>query len=192
MEEANLRYRMYGLVPYNLSPIQQGIQFGHALQEYNNEMFKFLTSGESFSTAEHDEFRAFEAWRMDDKTFIILNGGTTNKAKIAGISHEEYKGSLNEHMRTLYNNDVPYARFYEEDLGDQLTGVVFLVDERVYDTVKYPNQGSGGQPYLPEGKIPMYTLASYTLPETNEAYEERLGGATNVWMRKFLKQFKLA
>jgi hypothetical protein len=29
-------WRMYGLVPYNISPIQQGIQFGHAVQEYNN------------------------------------------------------------------------------------------------------------------------------------------------------------
>ena len=29
-----LEYRMYGLVPYNLSPIQQGIQFGHAVVEY--------------------------------------------------------------------------------------------------------------------------------------------------------------
>ena len=29
----DLEYRMYGFVPYNLSPIQQGIQFGHAVVE---------------------------------------------------------------------------------------------------------------------------------------------------------------
>ena len=29
-----LKYRMYGLVPYNISPIQQGIQFGHGVVEY--------------------------------------------------------------------------------------------------------------------------------------------------------------
>ena len=29
-----LELRMYGLVPYNISPIQQGIQFGHAVVEY--------------------------------------------------------------------------------------------------------------------------------------------------------------
>lgn len=29
MEQNKLEKRMYGLVPYNLSPIQQGIQFGH-------------------------------------------------------------------------------------------------------------------------------------------------------------------
>jgi hypothetical protein len=32
--EMYLEYRMYGLVPYNLSPIQQGIQFGHAVVDY--------------------------------------------------------------------------------------------------------------------------------------------------------------
>ena len=33
-----LEYRMYGLVPYNLSPIQQGIQFGHAVVEYQQNV----------------------------------------------------------------------------------------------------------------------------------------------------------
>ena len=40
MNVTELEYRMYFLVPYNLSPIQQGIQAGHALQEYNNNMSK--------------------------------------------------------------------------------------------------------------------------------------------------------
>ena len=29
-----LELRMYGLVPYNISPIQQAIQYGHAVVEY--------------------------------------------------------------------------------------------------------------------------------------------------------------
>ena len=33
-----LEWRMYGIVPYNISDIQKGIQFGHAVQEYNNLM----------------------------------------------------------------------------------------------------------------------------------------------------------
>ena len=36
-----LELRMYGLVPYNISPIQQGIQFGHAVVEYG-QMIKSL------------------------------------------------------------------------------------------------------------------------------------------------------
>lgn len=35
-----LKYRMYGLVPYNISPIQQGIQFGHGVVEYMMNNFK--------------------------------------------------------------------------------------------------------------------------------------------------------
>ena len=68
-EKNILEYRMYGLVPYNISPIQQAIQFGHALQEYNNAM-KVITVGE--------RAWAFDNWRLKDKTSIILNGGTTN------------------------------------------------------------------------------------------------------------------
>ena len=36
-----LELRMYGFVPYNLSPIQQGIQYGHAVVEYSQRM-KYL------------------------------------------------------------------------------------------------------------------------------------------------------
>ena len=31
---SKLELRMYGFVPYNISPIQQAIQFGHAVVEY--------------------------------------------------------------------------------------------------------------------------------------------------------------
>lgn len=36
-------YRMYGLVPYNISPIQQGIQYGHAVVEYLTLLKNILT-----------------------------------------------------------------------------------------------------------------------------------------------------
>ena len=51
-------YRLYGFVPYNLSPIQQGIQFGHGVVEYAQKYFKDKT---------------YQQWAKDDKTFIILN-----------------------------------------------------------------------------------------------------------------------
>ena len=54
---------MYFFVPYNISPIQQAIQAGHAALEY---AWKFF---------EKNDYKAF----MQDKTWIILNGGTTNK-----------------------------------------------------------------------------------------------------------------
>ena len=40
MAEQIRKYRMYGLVPYNISPIQQAIQFGHAVVEYGLAHFK--------------------------------------------------------------------------------------------------------------------------------------------------------
>ena len=40
LEPEDLEWRMYGIVPYNISDIQKGIQFGHAVQEYNNLMIR--------------------------------------------------------------------------------------------------------------------------------------------------------
>ena len=34
MKASNLEWRMYGMVPYNISEIQKGIQFGHAVVEF--------------------------------------------------------------------------------------------------------------------------------------------------------------
>ncbi len=114
-----LEQRMYGLVPYNISPIQQGIQFGHAVVEYSlNQKIKA-------STVKYDQ------WAHNDKTFIILNGGTTNNNK------ERY-GTLNNAKINLHSLGVEIATFHEPDLGDQLTAIVFLVDERIYDYAKYP------------------------------------------------------
>jgi len=50
----------------------------------------------------------------------------------------EFVGTLNKAEDELVGMEITYARFHEPDLGDQLTAVVFLVDERVYDKVKYP------------------------------------------------------
>ena len=116
-----LQQRMYGLVPYNISPIQQGIQFGHAVVEYG------LTYGQGHADDPYLQ------WARNDKTFIILNGGTTNPKE-----HTEFYGTLNQSRDQLRDMKVQYESFYEPDLGDQLTAVVFLVDERVYDYKKYP------------------------------------------------------
>jgi len=118
-QPAELEYRMYGLVPYNLSPIQQGIQFGHAVVEY---------------ALKHDRQPDYQKWAVFDKTFIILNGGTTNKN-----AESVHYGTLNQARWSLVDNGIETAAFYEPDLGDQLTAVVFLVDERVWNRDKYPD-----------------------------------------------------
>jgi hypothetical protein len=154
-----LELRMYGLTPYNLSPIQQGIQFGHAVQEYNNMM----EYGESLS-----ERIQFDKWRKEDKTFIILNGGTTN-------NNPERFGTLNKHMVTLEDMEIKFASFYEPDLGDQLTAVVFLVDEYVFNKEKYPDP-----------RDPFNQDWAWSEHLSTEELSRVLQ------MRDFLKQFRLA
>ena len=161
--EENLKYRMYGLVPYNLSPIQQGIQFGHAVVEY----------AQDYGTNKN-----YKQWASEDKTFIILNGGTTN-------NNPEKLGSLNQHGKTLEGMGVDIATFNEPDLGDQLTAVVFLVDERVWDKLKYPD-------LLP---IPEWLTDNYEIEvinKHNKVLIEAMGGKHILELREFIQQFKLA
>jgi len=100
------RYKMYGLVPYNISEIQAGIQFGHAVVEYGLKT--------NFN-------ELYVNWAKHDKTFIILNGGTTN-------NDPNNLGTLNKHYQTLLNFGIEVGTFNEPDFGNQLTAVVFLVD----------------------------------------------------------------
>jgi hypothetical protein len=151
---------MYGLVPYNISPIQQGIQFGHAVVEYSIGKYAKL-----------DDYRE---WSKEDKTFIILNGGTTN-------NNEERLGSLNMVSRRLEDICIPYA-----------TAVVFLVDERVWDKEKYPDYDDR----LNNLKlIPGTDWAESVYDISQEKYYEKLFGNDTHWileLRDFLSQFRLA
>lgn len=168
MKASNLEYRMYGMVPYNLSPIQQGIQFGHAVVEYGLHNYT------------DDDY---QEWANNHKTFIILNGGTTN----LGNQHRG-KGTLNQHYDKLLIEGIKVATFYEPDLGDQLTAICFLVDERVWDREKYPD----------------FEYHKYDGHDYNSRYEswlkiyqEKIGATTEemskiIWLRDFLRGFKLA
>jgi hypothetical protein len=110
-----LDQRMYFFVPYNLSPIQQAIQAGHAALRY----------AVMYPETTEDFVNKHETW-------IILNGGTTN-------SSEDLPGSLNLIEMELHANKVDFALFNEPDLNDALTAVCFIADERVFDLVKYPD-----------------------------------------------------
>ena len=159
----NREYRMYGLVPYNLSPIQQGIQFGHAVVEYGLEFF---------DTQEYQE------WARRDKTFIILNGGTTNDNTMR-------LGTLQQNYFELTDRGIKVGEFHEPDLGDQMTAVVFLVDDRVFDKVNWPDYNG--------------TFYVDGTPEATEYYNWKMKFAETekeadniVFLRDFLKNFRLA
>ena len=108
---------MYGFVPYQLSGIQAGIQFGHAVVDFGLDYYDMLS---------------YQQWAKYDKTFIVLNGGTTNL-------NPDRLGTMNIKKAMLDEAGIPNTAFYEPDLGDQLSAVVFLVDDRIYDKETYPD-----------------------------------------------------
>jgi len=189
-----LELRMYGLVPYNISPIQQAIQFGHAVVEYGQRMKYLGEHNQSLNTQYND-------WADNWKTFIILNGGTTNhRPTDDGLPF----GSLNQHVLTLDEMRIDFATFMEPDLGDQLTAVVFIVDERVFNRKKYPDFEEWVIENYGELIRSDYYTTSYMLAQKiknsesksdKKVYDEWVkfvGGNKNVFLRDFLKNFKLA
>lgn len=108
---------MYFFVPYNLSPIQQGIQAGHAALR--------------FAIQHPEEAKDFVE---NHETWVILNGGTTNSSP-----DEEHRGSLNVILDELTKAGVKRSYFEEPDLNNALSAVCFIADERVYDKENYPD-----------------------------------------------------
>lgn len=116
----DLEKRMYFFVPYNISPIQQAIQAGHAALEYAHKF--------------HDS-PIFEDFIYNWKTWIILNGGTTNSNR--GEDGAPL-GTLDQTIESLMQNDIYCSIFHEPDLNDALTAICFICDERVFDYETYP------------------------------------------------------
>ena len=164
----NLELRMYGLTIYQLTGIQKGIQFGHAVVDYG-QMAKTL------STEHPNIIYQYDDWANNWKTFIILNGGTTN-------TNLDHLGTLNNHFATLIENGIICHPFYEPDLGNQLTSVVFIVDERVFNRTKYPD-------FEPSA---LAVLNPWKYKRELKGLTKKIGGEKNVFLRNFLKNFRLA
>ena len=186
-----LELRMYGIVPYNISPIQQAIQFGHAVVEYGQKV------------KGHNQERSsiiYNDWANNWKTFIILNGGTTNHK--TSLEDGLPFGSLNNHLLTLVDNNIEFASFNEPDLGDQLTAVVFIVDERVFNRKKYPDFedwviDNYGDLIIGDGNAYQMVkrIKESKSKEDQKVYQswiKLVGGEKNVFLRDFLKNFRLA
>jgi hypothetical protein len=187
-------WRMYGLVPYNISSIQQGIQFGHAVVEYGLQYGNVTDN----VIARHllPEDSKYTKWAKEDKTFIILNGGTTNKRLIDGVPF----GSLNQHVITLKEMGVNTAEFYEPDLGEELTATVFLVPKQVYNKKEYLNFDEYTVNTISDLEVAYEINEAYkrcnfenkNLKEIYEDWIEYMGGKKNVELRYFLSNFKFA
>jgi hypothetical protein len=183
----NLELRMYFFVPYNLSPIQQAIQAGHAALEYANKY------------GCKDLFIRFvRRW----KTWIILNGGTTNeKRDLDGIA----QGTLNQIGDALLENKIDFAYFQEPDLNDALTALCFIADERVFNKEEYPNfvdyvldvkMYPEAREAAPAQNVVMLKMQNdehlqEMFPEYYEEWIEWCGGKENVFLRELLKDKRL-
>lgn len=143
------KYRMYSLVLRQLSPIQKGVQSSHSIVEY---IKKFYKSNE------------YIQWVNVDKTIIILDGGTFPE--------------MRECRETLENLGVPYAAFYEKDLGSIVTSISFLVEDKVWDSDAYPAYEEELDDISSDFENPVWLIM--------------MGGRRNLELRNFLKSKKLS
>lgn len=204
IEPEDLEWRMYGIVPYNISDIQKGIQFGHAVQEYNNTMFEVISNIEDGEDIEIEfTIDGFNKWREEDKTFMVMNGGTTNDD-----FNDKFYGTMNIRLEELRKIDIPVGLFREPDLGNQITGIVFLADERCFKKRLYhfDNEDALFYPDFKDFLInkigtklindTMISNISSTIEKVfNEEYNqwvEIIGGEKNVVLRDLISKLRFA
>lgn len=194
------KYRLYFLVPYNISSIQKGIQCGHAALEY---AYKFGNNQEYIDFIEKD------------KTWIILNGGTSNHSYNDSIAEpltiEEENpyilsnadnpiGSMESHWNTLNDFGIKSTFFLEPDANNMMTSICFLVPNQVFNKDDYPNFMSWVATLeLATADIIDFKKIHYLGSDETTLYKKKyeewvnlLGGDTNAKLRIFLNQFKLA
>jgi len=178
--------RMYFFVPYNISPIQQGIQAGHSLGRYCLKYGRFNHN--------HIVWDFLEKW----ETFIILNGGTTNDQRDFEMIPA---GSLNQIVDELQDNSIQYACMIEPDLNRALSAVCFIADERVFNYKDYPNFVDYIVNSITVGATAQRIVTLKMMPEEElketykghyEGWVYMMGGEKNIFLRELIKGKKLA
>jgi len=205
--KADLEFRMYGLVPYNISEIQKAIQFGHAVVEYGQKVKKKAKIGNSPAVNWEQTslfIKNYDEWADKWKTFIILNGGTSNHSKNRYIQNEDFLGTMEDHLKKLNEIGIETAEFYEPDLNDMLSAIVFIVDERVFNKKDYPDFEDWvihnyGDLIQNNSEKSDYELANMMRTSESEfdkkifnEWIDLIGGFKNSFLKDFLKNFKLA
>jgi hypothetical protein len=172
--EKTLKWRMYGFVNYQLIGIQKGIQFTHVCVEYGQLVKGFTVED------------VYNSWANEDKTVILLNGGTTNDSK------DNY-GTLQKHRDLLVENKILLAEFREPDLNDALTAICFLVSEEVWDKEIYPDFVRTPYPWPYNKKPSLKQKADWEAEDSKnyEAWCDKIG-KQNVFLREFLRDKRLA
>lgn len=185
-----LELRMYFFVPYNISPIQQGIQSGHALGRYALKYGRYDPNHIVW-----DFLEKYETW-------IILNGGTTNDTR---DFNSIPVGSLNLIGDQLQNNDIEFSYFIEPDLNNALTAISIICDERVFNYEDFPPFPEWVHSQEIEPRTQQFIDRAFIAPTSSDEecqrilpdyyvrwLKEVLGGEKNFFLRTLLKGKKLA
>ena len=185
MEKINERtYRMYFLAPYSISAMQVACQQVHGIVDYAT---KFQKNAD------------YQQWSTKDHVVTILNGGTTNDGWIRDNYDPARRGTMDVALANLQDMGVNVGFFYEEDLNNALTAVVFLADERVFNRKLTPtekkwkkrqrffeDQETNGLPYT----LMPPTEAQLQAEEAD--FEREVGGKQNAFVRRLVYHLNLS
>lgn len=169
-------YKMYAIVLRQLDGINSGIQAAHGVCEYIRKHF-----------GDND----LHQWLHEDKTLVVLNGGT-------------YKDLVNI-MFKFNEAGIKYETFKEEDLDGLTTCIALLADERVWDKKEYGTIGEfveNNAKKILEGVEPKEMkpsewkgaekeLREHLDREVNRQYEQFVGGRENVVKKEVLNNLRL-
>lgn len=143
---------MYSMVLRQLNTQQKGVQTAHAVAKY---------------CYKHHDDANLKQWVDVDQTLIMLDGGTYQE--------------MNEAISFLSDRGVVYEVFEEPDLNGLTTAVCFLVDERVWDTLNYPNYDKW-----------CIITGEFSNKASYELWMDSLGGKSVVDFREFIFSKRLS
>lgn len=180
MEECKYKQAICFLVMYNLSEKQMGIQCSHAQNEYE------ILFG---NTPEYIR------WSYNDKTVLMMDGGTSNRTGQNNYNDEIKLGSMEKKFILLNEIGFNVAAFYEPDLNNSTSAIAFLVDERIYNKDLYPDPNIFDLLTEEEAKIPNFVSCL----NNKEISERKLNYFANffndgkiAWLRIFYSKLKRA
>lgn len=118
-----LELRLYTFTLFQLSPIQQGIQAGHAAVEVGMWAHRRLVH-----YLQGDEWAIYHRWATEWKTMVLLNGGDL-------FELDEFANFL---AACDNPNKYPFASFRESEasLGGIMTSVAIILPSRIFATAE--------------------------------------------------------
>lgn len=167
-------YKMYSIVLRQLDGINNGVQTTHGVCEYIRK---------------HWNDEDLQQWLNEDKTLVVLNGGTVN--------------DMNSIKERFDQEGIKYETFEEEDLANLTTSICLLADERVWDRKEYGSVDDFVQSISKKQLVELEPEKSEELVEAekqlmeeierevNKQYETFVGGRENVVKKEVLNNLRL-